>query len=77
MDSFALPGQESQQNMYPACMSTPQELSTAEAFDSVYKLVSLVNKVQAKNCPVLIIQRLIRGYLTRQLYKYLQDLRIW
>ncbi|XP_048586886.1 leucine-rich repeat and IQ domain-containing protein 3 isoform X2 [Nematostella vectensis] len=48
-----------------------------EALNHVNKLISQVNHIQAKNSPVLIIQKLIRGHLARQRVKYLQDMRIW
>lgn len=43
----------------------------------VKKLIAEVNGIQAKYCPVLIIQRRIRGYLTRTRFKFIQDMRLW
>jgi len=48
-----------------------------EAMKEVNRLLAEVNRTQAKFCPVLIIQRYIRGHLTRMRFKFIQDMRIW
>ena len=54
-----------------------QESTYEEAAKEVNRLIAEVNKVQAKHCPVLIIQRCIRGHLARAKFKFIQDLRLW
>ncbi|KAK3713439.1 hypothetical protein QZH41_012478, partial [Actinostola sp. cb2023] len=53
------------------------ERNFEEALQKVHQLIAQVNRIQAKNSPVLIVQKYIRGYLARQRVKYLQDMRIW
>lgn len=35
---------------------------------AVYKVIAEINRIQAFNCPTLIIQRWIRGHLIRKSY---------
>lgn len=39
--------------------------------------IATVNKIQAKHCPVLVMQRVIRGHLIRMRYNYVMDTRLW
>jgi len=57
--------------------SLTKESTYEEAAKEVNRLIAEVNKVQAKYCPVLIIQRCIRGHLARAKFKFIQDLRLW
>lgn len=57
--------------------SLTKESTYEEAAKEVNRLIAEVNKVQAKYCPVLIIQRCIRGHLARARFKFIQDLRLW
>lgn len=59
-----------------SCFLT-KENTYEEAIKEVNRLVAKVNGVQAKYCPVLVIQRCIRGYLTRARFKFIQDMRLW
>lgn len=57
--------------------SLTKENTYEEAMREVNRLIAEVNGIQAKYCPVLIIQRCIRGYLTRTRFKFIQDMRLW
>jgi len=57
--------------------SLAKESTYEEAMKEVNGLLAEVNRIQAKHCPVLIIQRYIRGHLTRMRFKFIQDMRIW
>lgn len=60
----------------PSCSLT-KENTYEESMKEVNRLIAEVNGIQAKNCPVLIIQRCIRGYLARTRFKFIQDMRLW
>lgn len=57
--------------------SLTKENTYEEALKEVHRLTAEVNEIQAKYCPVLIIQRYIRGHLSRLRFKFIQDMRLW
>lgn len=57
--------------------SLTKENTYEEALKEVHRLTAEVNGIQAKYCPVLIIQRYIRGHLSRLRFKFIQDMRLW
>ncbi|XP_023931226.1 uncharacterized protein LOC112041805 [Lingula anatina] len=44
---------------------------------SIKSLLSDLNRILAHYSPVLIAQKMIRGYLTRKRYRLIQDTRVW
>jgi len=52
-------------------------LSLKEARSRVYRDVGTINRIQGKYCPVLMIQKLVRGHLIRLRYNYVMDTRLW
>ena len=54
-----------------------KELSLREAVKYMEELKRKVNNIQAKFCPVLMIQKTFRMFAIRKRYKYLMDTRVW
>ncbi|XP_074661836.1 uncharacterized protein LOC141914513 [Tubulanus polymorphus] len=61
-------------NLSPAI---PKDSTYVEHLTIIQHLISEINLIMARHSPVLIIQRYIRGYLTRKRYKLVQDTRVW
>ena len=52
-------------------------LSLKKSLECVQNDVSTINRIQSKYCPVLIIQKVVRGFLIRLRYNYVMDTRLW
>jgi len=52
-------------------------MSFGSAMRSIDKDLSTINRIQARWCPVLILQKMIRGFLTRLRFQYIMDTRLW
>ncbi|XP_066922316.1 uncharacterized protein [Clytia hemisphaerica] len=64
----------------PFCSKKPKERRrpTHNEFKLLIKEeLSKINTIQSKYCPVLILQRCIRGFLVRLKYNYIKDTRLW
>ena len=54
-----------------------QDSDYDEEADAVSGVLSDINRIQAHNSPVLIIQRYVRGFLIRKIVQFDRDLKNW
>eukprot|EP00794_Sanderia_malayensis_P016083 gene16083-17706_t len=64
-------------NFVPESLNRKDDASFRNEQEAIRQDLYTVNKIQSKFCPVLIIQKQIRGFLIRMRYQYYQDTRLW
>ncbi|CAH1786102.1 unnamed protein product [Owenia fusiformis] len=59
------------------CPFTWDDVGYDEETTVVKKVLQEINSILSHTSPVLVIQRFVRGWITRRTYKLIQDTRIW